>query len=78
MRKLDELKTLAVNLGIAESVEDVTGNTLGEVINFIAAGINNKPTPSEILIQSSTPDSTKIFKITVVDDGTISATEVTD
>lgn len=78
MRKLDQLKTLAVNLGLAESVDDVTGDTLGEVLNFIATGINSKPIPSEILIQSSTPDSTKEFKITVTDDGTISATEVTE
>ena len=32
---------------------------------------------SDVIINSSTPDSTKKFKITVDDTGTISATEVT-
>ena len=35
------------------------------------------PVVDEVIISSSTPDSTKKFKITVDDSGTISATEVT-
>ena len=34
------------------------------------------PTPNEIVLASSTAESTKKFKITVVDDGTIAATEI--
>ena len=34
------------------------------------------PTPKEIVLTSSTAESTKKFKITVVDDGTIAATEI--
>ena len=78
MRKLDALKELAVSLGLASSVDDITSTDLGELIDLIAAGINSKPTPSEITLKSSTPDSTKEFKITVVDNGTISATEITE
>ena len=36
------------------------------------------PTVSKLVIKSSTADSTKKFKITVDDTGTISATEVTE
>ena len=76
MRKLDALKELAVNLGLASSVEEVTGDTLGEVLNYLAAGYGEPKT--SITLKSSTPDSEKVFNITVTDDGTISATEVTE
>ena len=39
--------------------------------------VDGKISNTEIFLQSSTPDSTKKFKITVDDNGTISATEVT-
>ena len=39
--------------------------------------VNGRITEDSIIIKSSTPDSTKKFKITVDDSGTISATEVT-
>lgn len=47
------------------------GNSIAECIAVLAA------VPTEIVIKSSTPDSTKNFKITVVDTGTITATEIT-
>lgn len=46
------------------------GDTVCEVLD-------NVNTPKEILIKSSTDNSTKVFKITVIDDGTVTATEVT-
>ena len=54
----------------------VSVKTVEEVITpmaeeFLPTGIN------ELIMSSSTPDSTKKFKITVDDNGTISATEVT-
>lgn len=36
------------------------------------------PTPKEIVLESSTAESTKKFKITVVDGGTIAATEIVE
>lgn len=36
------------------------------------------PTPKEIVLASSTASSTKKFKITVIDDGTITATEIVE
>ena len=39
--------------------------------------VNGRITEDSIIIKSSTPDSTKKFKITVDDSGTIFATEVT-
>ena len=36
------------------------------------------PTPNEIVLASSTAESTKKFKITVVDGGTIAATEIVE
>ena len=77
MRKIDALKKLAVKLGLASAVSDVTGTTNSEVIDFMATKIKNvMEVPQEMLIKSSTAESTKVFKITVVDNGTISATEV--
>lgn len=39
MRTIDALKALAVALGCAASVATVTGNTVDEVVNFIAANL---------------------------------------
>lgn len=39
MRTLDALKRLAVALGCATTVADVTGNTVDEVIDFIAQNL---------------------------------------
>ena len=50
---------------------DVKGDTVCDVLDSI-------DTPKEILLKSSTADSTKVFKITVVDAGTLTATEVTE
>ena len=50
---------------------DVKGETICDVLD-------NVDTPKEILLKSSTADSTKVFKITVVDAGTLTATEVTE
>ena len=76
MRKIEALKKLAVNLGLIEVESDIESNDLGEVIDFIATNIINLPAKDGIILNSSTPESTKKFKITVSDDGTILATEV--
>ena len=57
----------------------VTISAEGERLDFIS-DIGKKPitiSAKDIILQSSTADSTKKFKITVDDSGTISATEVT-
>ena len=72
MTKVEALKQLATAFGI----ENVEGQTISEVIASIAANYNTAP--KEIVMSSSTPDSTKKFKITVVDAGTISAAEITE
>lgn len=69
MTKVKALKKLATALGIA-----VVGDTVAQVIDSMATNYNGAP--KEIVLSSSTPDSTKKFKITVVDNGTISATEI--
>ena len=50
---------------------DPKGDTICDVLDSV-------DTPKEILIKSSTANSTKVFKITVVDAGTLTATEVTE
>ena len=65
--KVNSLKKLNKKLTGAE----VEGETVCEVLD-------NMDTPKEILIKSSTAESTKVFKITVVDAGTLTATEVTE
>lgn len=50
---------------------DVKGETICDVLD-------NVDTPKELLLKSSTADSTKVFKITVVDAGTLTATEVSE
>lgn len=72
MTKVEALKQLATAFGIT----GVEGETISEVIASIAA--NYDAAPKEIVMSSSTPDSTKKFKITVVDAGTISAAEITE
>lgn len=72
MGKVESLKKLATALGISA----VTGDSVARVIDSMAANYN--AAPKEIVLSSSTPDSTKKFKITVVDAGTITATEITE
>lgn len=76
MTKVEALKKLAVALGIVDSTDSIDATTISEVINEI--GKNYNAAPKELVLSSSTPDSTKKFKITVVDNGTISATEITE
>lgn len=71
MTKVNALKRLAAAIGIT-----VTGDTVATVIDSMAENYN--AAPKEIVMSSSTPDSTKKFKITVVDAGTITATEITE
>lgn len=66
MDKVSSLKNLFSRM-FGGSVE---GDTICEVLD-------NVSTQKEIILASSTPDSTKKFKITVVDNGTISASEIT-
>lgn len=65
--KVKSLKTLVSKLFGLEA----KGDTICEVLDSF-------DTPKEILLKSSTAESTKVFKITVVDDGTLTATEVTE
>jgi len=75
MTKVEALKQLAAAFGI----DGVDGDTISKVISSIAENYEApNPAPKEIVMSSSTPDSTKKFKITVVDAGTISAAEITE
>lgn len=65
--KVKSLKTLISKLFGLEA----KGDTICEVLDSVE-------TPKEILLKSSTADSSKVFKITVVDAGTLTATEVTE
>lgn len=71
MSKVEALKKFAAKLGIT-----ATGDTVAKVIDSMANKYDTAP--KEIIMSSSTPDSTKKFKITVVDAGTITATEITE
>lgn len=65
--KVKSLKTLVSKLfGLTAK-----GDTICEVLDSV-------DTPKEILLKSSTAESTKVFKITVIDAGTLTATEVTE
>lgn len=70
MTKVKALKKLATAFGI----NAVAGDTVSKVIESMADNYNSAP--KEIVLSSSTAESTKKFKITVVDNGTISATEI--
>lgn len=65
--KVKSLKDLVSKLFGLEA----KGDTVCDVLDSV-------DTPKEILIKSSTAESTKVFKITVVDAGTLTATEVTE
>lgn len=67
MSKVDSLKKLNKRI----TGKEATGDTVCEVLDDMF-----KEIPKKILIASSTTDSTKIFELTVTDDGTITATEV--
>lgn len=51
-----------------------TGMTIYDVVKSGAAIV--KEPKDSVYVKSSTPDSDKVFKITVTDDGTITAVEV--
>lgn len=59
------------------SLAGVVGNVNGNAEDIVALQAKF-PTPKEIVLESSTAESTKKFKITVVDGGTIAATEIVE
>lgn len=63
----------ALQASLAGVVGNVNGNA--EDIEELQAKF---PTPKEIVLESSTAESTKKFKITVVDGGTLAATEIVE
>lgn len=69
MTKVEAIEALAsVLTGETVSGSHTISEAIGELANVCDGFVMN----------SSTAQSTKKFKITVVDDGTISATEITD
>lgn len=70
--------------GNVEDIEALQASLAGVVnkANANAEDIDalqaNFPTPKEIVLESSTAESTKKFKITVVDGGTLAATEIVE
>ena len=59
------------------SLAGVVGNVNGNAEDIVALQAKF-PTPKEIVLESSTAESTKKFKITVVDGGTLAATEIVE
>ena len=84
MDKVEALKNIAGSSAsgdtIVEVLESMSG--VGDKVNGNVADIDalqaKFPTPKEIVLESSTAESTKKFKITVVDGGTIAATEIVE
>lgn len=82
MDKVEALKNIAGSSASGDTIVEVLESMSGVVdtVNGNAEGIGalqaKFPTPKEIVLESSTADSTKKFKITVVDGGTIAATEI--
>ena len=62
------------------NVEDIDTleTSVGTLETSVDALEEKFPTPKEIVLESSTADSTKKFKITVVDNGTLAATEIVE
>lgn len=62
------------------NVEDIDTleTSVGTLETSVDALEEKFPTPKEIVLASSTAESTKKFKITVVDGGTIAATEIVE
>ena len=64
-------------VALQASLAGVVGNVNGNVADIDALQAKF-PTPKEIVLESSTAESTKKFKITVVDGGTLAATEIVE
>ena len=91
MDKVEALKNIAGSSAsgdtIVEVLESMSGvvdkvnsnvEDIGTLETSVDALEEKFPTPKEIVLASSTAESTKKFKITVVDAGTISATEIAE
>jgi hypothetical protein len=66
---LDDLSTIVVEEDLADYA---TTGTAQEIVGTKTYAVN------ALLLKSSTAESTKVFKITVVDDGTLDAVEVVE
>ena len=66
---VEDIDTLETSVGTLET-------SVGTLETSVDALEEKFPTPKEIVLASSTAESTKKFKITVVDNGTIAATEI--
>ena len=64
-------------VALQASLAGVVGNVNGNAADIDALQAKF-PTPKEIVLESSTAESTKKFKITVVDGGTLAATEIVE
>lgn len=72
-----EIGDETLDVGVIEIGEDKALGIQGTDDVYIFAGDGkNVIIPQGIVIKSSTASSTKLFKITVIDDGTLSATEI--
>ena len=63
--------------GTADTATSHTIKVMRQQVTITPMSADFMPVVDGVIISSSTPDSTKKFKITVDDSGTISATEVT-
>ena len=68
---VDKVNTNVEDIGTLET-------SVGTLETSVDALEEKFPTPKEIVLASSTAESTKKFKITVVDGGTIAATEIVE
>lgn len=65
MNKVDALKNLAVAIGCATSVDNVTGTSIVEVLNFMAAHYNGGKDCDSLTVTSAAGTQTGYTKITV-------------
>lgn len=65
MNKVEALKNLAVTIGCATSVDNVTGTTIVEVLNFMAAHYNGGKDCDSLTVTSTAGTQAGYTKITV-------------
>ena len=67
-----------INLNERVDALENAEQSLGATVDQLDAALTAlQPNEKELVLASSTASSTKKFKITVIDNGTISATEIT-
>ena len=75
--KISETFDIEINLTIEKMIMQIDEDCIPDSIAR-KAELDSRITEKEVILTSSTTDSTKKFKITVNDSGTLTATEITE